>query len=184
MPQIARFLLLLLFGDLCTLQEIFSFNQVRCFFPFLWTLFTLFFFSWGGVRLNKLGTSATKWHIVTAPNHRWWMWSSRWNENWRGKPKYREKPGPAPLCPQISLDLGSNPGRRSGRLATNQLNYYTASVDALVWFIVFCVPAPDSFVSCFCCSRPYDDNTETSLLLAYVAWSVSTQIPFYFECSL
>jgi hypothetical protein len=42
-----------------------------------------FFFlvSWGGVRLSPLGTSATKWLIVPAPDARCWMWSSWWNEN-------------------------------------------------------------------------------------------------------
>jgi hypothetical protein len=49
-------------------------------------------FSWGGVRLSPLGTSATNWPIVPAPDCGWrWMWSSRWNENWQGKPKYPEK---------------------------------------------------------------------------------------------
>jgi hypothetical protein len=34
------------------------------------------------------------------------MWSSRWNENWQGKPNYSEKPFPVPLCPpQIPHDL-------------------------------------------------------------------------------
>jgi hypothetical protein len=33
-------------------------------------------------------------------------WSSRWDENWQGKPKYLRKPAPAPLCPpQIPYDL-------------------------------------------------------------------------------
>jgi hypothetical protein len=46
--------------------------------------------------------------------------SSRWNENWQGKPKYSEK-----TCPSATLsinptwpDLGSNPGRRGGKPAT------------------------------------------------------------------
>jgi hypothetical protein len=40
-----------------------------------------------------------------------------------------EKPVPVPLCPpQIShrLDLGSNPGLRGERLATNRLSHGTA----------------------------------------------------------
>jgi hypothetical protein len=40
-----------------------------------------------------------------------------------------EKPVPVPLCPpQIShrLDLGSNPGLRGGRPATNRLSHGTA----------------------------------------------------------
>jgi hypothetical protein len=40
--------------------------------------------SWGGVRPSSLGTSPTNWAIVPAPDDRWWMWSSRWNENWQG----------------------------------------------------------------------------------------------------
>jgi hypothetical protein len=45
-------------------------------------------------RLSPLGTSATSWPIVPAPDHRWWTWSSRWNEKWQGKPKYSEKTFP------------------------------------------------------------------------------------------
>jgi hypothetical protein len=59
----------------------------------------------------------------------WWMRSSRWNENWQEKPKYSEK-----TCPRATLsttnptrpDLGSNPGRRGGKPATNRLSYGTA----------------------------------------------------------
>jgi hypothetical protein len=39
----------------------------------------------------------------------------------------RRKPAPVPLCPpQIQHDLGSNPGRRGGKPATNRLKYGTA----------------------------------------------------------
>jgi hypothetical protein len=84
--------------------------------------------SWGGVRLSPLGTSATNWPIVPAPDDRWWMWSSRWNKNWHGKPKYSEK-----TCPSSTLsttnptwpDLGSNRGRRGGKPVTNRLSYGT-----------------------------------------------------------
>jgi hypothetical protein len=62
--------------------------------------------SWGGVRLSPLGTSANIWPIVPGPDNRWWVWSSRWNENWQGKPKYSEKTCTVPLCPpQIPHDL-------------------------------------------------------------------------------
>jgi hypothetical protein len=82
------------------------------------------------VRLSPLGTSATAWPIVPAPDDRWWwMWTSRWNENWQGKPKCSEKTYPSttfsttnPRCP----DLESNPGRRGGEPATNRLSYVTA----------------------------------------------------------
>jgi hypothetical protein len=96
------------------------------------TSFANFFFflvSWGGARLSLLFTAATKWHIVPAVDDRWWVWSSRWNENWQGKPEYSEKTCPSatssttiPTC----LDLGSNPGRRFGKPATNRLSYGTA----------------------------------------------------------
>jgi hypothetical protein len=48
--------------------------------------------SWDGARPSPLGTSVTVWPIAPAPGDRWWwVWSSRWNENWKGKPKYSEK---------------------------------------------------------------------------------------------
>jgi hypothetical protein len=65
-----------------------------------------FLVSCGGVRLSPIGTSTTNWPIVPAPDGRWWVWSSRWNENWQGKPKYWKKTSPVPLCPaQIPHDL-------------------------------------------------------------------------------
>jgi hypothetical protein len=64
---------------------------------------------------NFFGWAETEytWPIVPAPDNRWWMWSSRWNENWQRKPKYSEK-----SCPSATLsitnptwrNLGSNPG--------------------------------------------------------------------------
>jgi hypothetical protein len=63
------------------------------------------------------------WPIVPAPDDRWWwLWSSWWNEDWQGKPKYSEK-----TCPSATLsttnptwpDLGSNLGRHGGKPATN-----------------------------------------------------------------
>jgi hypothetical protein len=45
----------------------------------------------------------------------------------RGNQSTRRKPAPVPLCPpQIPHDLGSNPGRRGGKPATNRLSYGTA----------------------------------------------------------
>jgi hypothetical protein len=45
----------------------------------------------------------------------------------RGNRSTGRKPAPVPLCPpQIPHDLGSNPGRRGGKLATNRLSYGTA----------------------------------------------------------
>jgi hypothetical protein len=82
-----------------------------------------------GVRLSPLGTSATNWPIVPALDDRWWVWISRWNENWQGKPKCSEK-----TCPSATLsttnptwpELGSDPGCRGGNPATNRLSYGTA----------------------------------------------------------
>jgi hypothetical protein len=82
-----------------------------------------------GVRLSALGTAATVWRIVPAADDIWWwwwFWCNRWNANWQGKPKYSEK-----TCPTATLSitnttwpyLGSNPGRRGGKTATNRLSY-------------------------------------------------------------
>jgi hypothetical protein len=37
---------------------------------------------------SQIGTSATNWPIVPAPDDKW-VWGSRWN--WQGRPKYSEK---------------------------------------------------------------------------------------------
>jgi hypothetical protein len=82
--------------------------------------------SWGGVRLSPLVMLATIWPIVPAPDRWWGLWTSRWKENWQGKPKYSDK-----TCSSATLttanniwpDLGSNPGRRGGKPATNHLSY-------------------------------------------------------------
>jgi hypothetical protein len=82
------------------------------------------------VRLSPLGTSGNIWPTVPAPDDRLWVWSSRWNENWQGKPKYSEK-----TCLSATFsttnptwpDLGSNPGRRGVKPATNRLSYGTAT---------------------------------------------------------
>jgi hypothetical protein len=71
--------------------------------------------------ISPLGTSATNWPIVPPTNDRWWMWSSRWNENWQGKLKYSEK-----TCPSATTssrnptwpDQVSNPGRLGGKPTT------------------------------------------------------------------
>jgi hypothetical protein len=64
------------------------------------------------VRLSPLGTSVTNWPIVPAPDNRWWVWSSRRNDNWQGKPKYSK----CILSTTNSTrpDLGSNRGCRGG----------------------------------------------------------------------
>jgi hypothetical protein len=75
-------------------------------------------------------TSAANWPIVPAPDDRWWrVWTSWWNGTWLGQQKYSEK-----TCPSATLsttnptwpDLGSNPGRRGGKLSANRLSFGTA----------------------------------------------------------
>jgi hypothetical protein len=59
---------------------------------------------------------------------RWlWWWRNWWND-WQGKLKYSEK-----TCPSATLSTtnptccpDANPGRRSGKSATNRLSYGTA----------------------------------------------------------
>jgi hypothetical protein len=84
------------------------------------------FFGWGGVRL--IGTSATIWRILPAPDDGWWwVWSSRWN-NWQGKPKLSAETwaNAALFTTNPSWpDPGSNPGRRCGKPATNCQSYGT-----------------------------------------------------------
>jgi hypothetical protein len=46
------------------------------------------------------------------------VWSSRWDENWQGKPKYSGKTCPSAIFSTINPawpDLGSNPGRYRGK---------------------------------------------------------------------
>jgi hypothetical protein len=74
-----------------------------------------FGFFFRGVRLSPLGTETTVWSVVPAPDDRWWwLWSSRWNANWEGKPKYSEK-----ICPSATLSTTNptwaDPGRRDGK---------------------------------------------------------------------
>jgi hypothetical protein len=93
------------------------------------------------MRLSPLGTLVDICPIVPAPADRWWVWSSRWNENWQGKPKYLEKD-----CPSATLsttiptwpDRGSNSGRREGKPATNRLSYGAAELELTLsrWFFL------------------------------------------------
>jgi hypothetical protein len=82
------------------------------------------------VSVISLGTSTTNWPIVPSPDDRWWwIWCGRWNENWQAKRKYSEKTCPSAILSTTNLtwtDLGSNPGRRGGKPATNCLSYGTA----------------------------------------------------------
>jgi hypothetical protein len=87
------------------------------------------------VRLNPLGTSATVWPIVPAPDDRCWcVWSSRWNKNWQGKRKYSEK-----TCPSATLsitnptwpDLCSNPWSATAKSAVCSWCSYKESYTCL-----------------------------------------------------
>jgi hypothetical protein len=115
-----------------------TYQTTRCYNPERHNLnvcsvvsFSFFFFSFSG-----WGETESTWYvghcwpIVPAPDNRWWwLWSSWWNEDWQGKPKYSER-----TCPSATLsttnptrpDLGWNPGRRGGKPATNRLSYGTA----------------------------------------------------------
>jgi hypothetical protein len=117
-----------LWHEHCLIHTV-SWIQHEAHFPMFQCSF--FVVSWGGVRLSPLSTSAANWPILPAPDDRRWMWGGRCNENWQGKPKYSEK-----ICSRATLstinptwpDLGSNPGRRGGKPATNSLSYGAACV--------------------------------------------------------
>jgi hypothetical protein len=83
-----------------------------------------------GARLSPLGTAATVWPILPAPDDIWWwFWSNWWNEDWQEKPKYSEQIGPSatlsttnPTWPGQGPNLGSS----DGKPATNRLSYGVA----------------------------------------------------------
>jgi hypothetical protein len=71
----------------------------------------------------------------TCPGWLWWWWRIWWNEDWRRKPKYWEKPFPSATLSTTNPtwpDPGSNPGRRGGKPATNRLSYGAASSHTIV----------------------------------------------------
>jgi hypothetical protein len=84
--------------------------------------------------LSSLGTAATVCPIVPTPEDRWWVWSSRWNANWQGKPKYSEKTCPNDTLSTTNstwLDPGSKLGLRGGgEPTTNRLSYSTAYIES------------------------------------------------------
>jgi hypothetical protein len=104
-------------------------GQEQICYPLIRTTQVFNLISWCGVRLSPLGTSATIWSIVPAPDARWWwwwLWSSRWNDNWQGKPKYSVESCPSTTLSTTNLtwpDPGTNPGRRSRKSATSHLSY-------------------------------------------------------------
>jgi hypothetical protein len=110
----------------CMLPHI-SFNCVRYIYESLYSLF--FLVSLGGVRLSPLGTSATV-GLLYQPR----MIDDDYGTVGgmmisRGNCSTRRKPAPVPICPpQIPHDLGSNPGCRGGKPATNRLSYAKANL--------------------------------------------------------
>jgi hypothetical protein len=88
-----------------------------------WSSLNFFFMSWRVVRLGPLGTRATSGPIVPVPDGRW-VWSSRWNENWQGKPKYSEKTWTSATLPTTNPTWPGLP-------ATNRLSCGTAMITPL-----------------------------------------------------
>jgi hypothetical protein len=81
------------------------------------------------VKLRPLGTLATNWSIVPVPDDRWWwMWSSRWNENWQWKPNYSGKTCPSvTFPPQILHDLTSA-GTRAAAVGSRRLTAWAINI--------------------------------------------------------
>jgi hypothetical protein len=94
-------------------------------------VFMIFFLiSWDGVRLSPLCTSSTNRPILPPPGDRRWVWRSGWNKNWQERPKYPEKTFSSATLSATNPtwpELGSNPGLRRGKPASNRLSYGTAS---------------------------------------------------------
>jgi hypothetical protein len=99
---------------------------------FQWTIFGVW-----GVRLSPLGTAATLWLFVPAPDDDCGEFGGMRID--RGNRSTRRKPAPSatlsttnPIWP----DSGSNPGLRGGKPATNRLSYGTANPVKFCFFIV------------------------------------------------
>jgi hypothetical protein len=98
------------------------------------TRFVIVPISWGGVRLSPLGTSATVGLLyqprMIDDDDYVAVGGMRIG---RGNRSTRRKPAPVPLYPpQIPHDLGSNPGLRGGKPASNRLSHGTASSVSMV----------------------------------------------------
>jgi hypothetical protein len=90
------------------------------------------------VRLNPLGTSATNWPIVPAPDDECEAVAGM--RIGRGNRSTREKTcQSATLCTTnpTRRDLGSNWGRRGGKPATNRLSYVAAYY--ILWVRFICI---------------------------------------------
>jgi hypothetical protein len=105
------------------------------------------------------GETESTWYVgqyfayCTSPG--WWMWSSRWNENWQGNRSTRRKPAPVLLCsPQMPHDLGSNPDHRGGKPATNRLSYGTVDCSFhRLFHVIVSVWRNDTLINWECFSK-------------------------------
>jgi hypothetical protein len=73
-----------------------------------------FFVGWGGVRLSPLGTSATNWPIVPAPDDEYGVVGG--TIIGRGNQSTGRKPAPVPLCLPQQQTVHSKPLRDDGIL--------------------------------------------------------------------
>jgi hypothetical protein len=135
----------------------------------------LFFFSFSGWgETESTWYVAHCWPIVPAPDDRWWwLWSSRSNEDWQGKPKYSEK-----TCRSDTLsttnptwpDLGSNPGCRGGKPATKRLSYGTAYLRALQ--PVKCTEIPRSTLSPGALKTNDEQDVRWTVIFLFNLWAM------------
>jgi hypothetical protein len=112
----------------CALERLWgSPSLLFIWYKILSTDFFFFLVSMGGVRPSPLGTSAAV-GLLYQPSMMMIMEQLvEWD--WQGKPKYSEKTCLSATSSTTNLtwpDLGSNPGRRDGKPATNRLSYGTA----------------------------------------------------------
>jgi hypothetical protein len=90
----------------------------------IWSLNFFNFSGWG--QTESTWCVGHHWPIVAAPDDVcWWVWSSRWNENWQGKPNLSEN-----TCQSTALSTTNatwpDSSRCDGKPATNRLSYGTA----------------------------------------------------------
>jgi hypothetical protein len=88
---------------------------------------------WGGVRLSPLGTSATNWPIVPAPDDDDECGAVGGMRIWR---RNRCTQINLPQCHFIHHKSHLNTGRRGGKPATNRLSYGTARSNILLLRVV------------------------------------------------